>query len=80
MHLSMILFLVAMAGVTALPVLKMGLDPQPVVEGRFEVREPQVSPWFRSFSFSLKLLYRLMYPFEKYILKSCLSLSDAGVF
>lgn len=67
MYLSMIPFLVAMAGVTALPVLKMGLDPQPVVEGRLEVREPQVSPWFRSCSFSLKLLYRLMYPFEKYI-------------
>ena len=43
MRLSLILFLVAVADVIALPALKMGLDPQAAVEGKLEVREPQVS-------------------------------------
>lgn len=49
MHISLSLSLVAMAGVTviALPVSKMGLDSQAVVKGKLEVREPQVSLWFR---------------------------------
>ena len=41
-----------MAGVIALPVLKMG--PQAAVEGKLEVREPEVSSWFQVVFFSQK--------------------------
>lgn len=47
MKLILIPFLVAVASVIALPVLKMDLDPQTAVEGKLEVREPQVSWWFQ---------------------------------
>ena len=43
MHLCLALSLVAVAGVIALPVTKMDLDPQMAVEGKLKVREPQVS-------------------------------------
>lgn len=43
MHLSLIPFLVAVADVIALPVLKMDLDTQMAVRGKLEAREPQVS-------------------------------------
>ena len=56
MHLSMIPFLVAVASVIALPVLKMDLDPQTAVEGKLEVREPQISSWFQAVCFSPKKL------------------------
>ena len=47
MHISLSLFLVAVTGVIviALPVSKMGFDPQAAVEEKLEVREPQVSLW-----------------------------------
>ena len=32
----------------------MGLDTQAAVEGKLEVREPQVSPWIQVVSFSQK--------------------------
>lgn len=53
MHFPLSLFLVAVTGVTviALPVSKTGLDPQAAVEGKLEVREPQVSLWFQIDSF-----------------------------
>lgn len=47
MKLILIPFLVAIASVLALLVLKMDLDPQTAVEGKLEVREPQVSWWFQ---------------------------------
>lgn len=43
MHLFLVLSLVAVAGVIALPVTKMDLDPQMAVEGKLEAREPEVS-------------------------------------
>lgn len=43
MRLSFIPFLVAVAGVIALPAPKMGLDPRADVEGKIEVREPHES-------------------------------------
>ena len=43
MHLYLIPFLVGVSGVITLPVLKIGHDPQAVVEGKLEVREPLVS-------------------------------------
>ncbi len=43
MHLCLVLSLVAVAGVIALPVTKIDLDPQMAVEGKLEAREPQVS-------------------------------------
>lgn len=54
MHHSLILSLVAMAGVIVLPVSKIGLDPQAAVEGELKVGEPQVSSWFQVASFSPK--------------------------
>ena len=54
MHLSLIPFLVVVTGAIALPVSKMGLDTQVAVEGKLEVREPQVSPWIQVVSFSQK--------------------------
>lgn len=52
MRLSLIPFLAAIAGAIALPVSNMGLDPQAEVEGKLEIREPQVSSWFKVVSFS----------------------------
>lgn len=52
MRYSLILSLIAVAGVIALPVSKMGLDSQARVEGKLEVREPQVSSWLEGVSFS----------------------------
>ena len=48
MHISLNLFLVAVTAVIvmALPSSNMGFDPQAAVEGKLEVREPQVSFWF----------------------------------
>lgn len=46
MHLSLITVLVGVAGVIALPVSKIDLDPQTAVDGKLEVREPQVSLWY----------------------------------
>ena len=45
MYIPLGLFLVAMTGiiVVALPVSEMGFDPHAAVEGKLEVREPQVS-------------------------------------
>lgn len=45
MQLSLITVLVAVAGVIALPASKTDLDPQTTVDGKLEVREPQVSSW-----------------------------------
>lgn len=52
MHFPLSFFLVAVAGVIALPVSKIGLDPQTTVQRELEVREPQVSLWFQVVSFS----------------------------
>ena len=56
MHRSLILFLVAVAGVIALPVSKMGFDPQAAVEEKLEVRKETVSSWFQVVSFNPKKL------------------------
>ena len=79
MHLFLIPFLAAVAGVIALPVLKMG--PQAAVEGKLEVREPEVSSWFQVVFFSQKKGYKTdKWTFdEKVDCKSCLSLSYTGV-
>lgn len=48
MHIPLSLSLVAVTGIIAiaLPVSEMGFDPQAAVEGKLEIREPQVSLWF----------------------------------
>ena len=56
MRLFLIPFLVAVAGIIALPVLKIGLDPQAAMEGKLEVREQQVSLWFSSMKISSKIV------------------------
>lgn len=50
MQLSLISFLVAVAGVIALPVSKVDLDSQTAVEEKLEIRAPQVSLWFQGVS------------------------------
>ena len=54
MRLFLVPFLVAVAGAIALPVSEMGLDPQAAVEGKLEVREPEVSSLFQVVCFSKK--------------------------
>lgn len=58
MQLFLIPFLVAVAGAIALPVSKMGLDPQVAVERNLEVRESQVSSGFQRVPFSRTKMLR----------------------
>lgn len=57
MQRSLILWLVAVAGVIALPISKMDLDPQAAVEGKLEV---QVSSWFQIVSSVQKTVIMLI--------------------
>lgn len=82
MQLSLIPFLVAAAGVIAVPVSKLNLDSQTAVEEKLEIRTPQVSLWFHGVSScpkTKKTVIADLSPFCHIECKSCSSLSYAVV-